>query len=87
MQEFTSIVSRKYLIEKIDYLINNMGDHFPLILRRIANRKTFDAGAPLITTKTNRQLHKRHPHAKTGVKSVPYWGTGIELWKKYKCED
>jgi hypothetical protein len=87
LREFSSIVGRDYLIRALDLLPGTPARHFPETLAEITTQKTFPVSAPVVTIKTRRQMHQKHPYARRRYKGrLPLWGTGAELWEAYPCE-
>lgn len=86
LREFTSIVNREHLLSVLAELKHAKDRHFPAVIERISKQETFRVSAPVVTVKTRRQMHKKHPFARRGYKGrLPLWGTAAELWKQFPC--
>lgn len=87
--EFIGVVSRQCLIKTLRRLICMKGiQKSSTTLRKSWRRVGVQTNYPLVTIKTDKQLHKKHRFSKNDyVNTLPYWGSGEELWKKYMCEN
>ena len=91
--EGAMFVNRLFLIEAIEKLLKNFGfwgmadaSQLPYYLfQRPYKVRRFKLSKPVITFKTERQMHKRTPHDPT-VKSreLPYWGKSHDLIRRYQ---
>lgn len=88
LQQFTGIIDRKHLLEIMPILQDHDADdpkiHVQSFIRTISNTETCDLG-PIVTFKTDRQMHHKSPHIKTRQKTtLPVWGPASELWETYR---
>ena len=91
LDQLSGIVNRKHflslldLIEAEDVNIEGREFNFVMFMRRITLQEQYDAG-PVVTMKTDRQMHSKSPYLRSRTRELPIWGTTTETWDKYKCE-
>lgn len=92
MHQLTGVVNREHLLKILDGLEKYdppeaardpfMQNH----IYRLTSTEEFDAG-PVVTLKTDRQMHIKSPHSKENRADVlPIWGTPADIWKRFPCQ-
>ena len=86
--ESAMIVSRKLLIDGIEKMLDGWGewgttdcngDSFPYLFKTIG-RDSFEMDIPVITFKTDNNMHRRTPHkVDDRIVDIPYWGNIHDL--------
>jgi hypothetical protein len=94
--ESAIVVGRDYLIETIDKQLKGKeqwgekGDYEGIITPHLSNFgdcSIFHNAIPVITFKTDNNLHRKSPYDRSSGRTVvPYWGTCYSLIRKYLCE-
>lgn len=90
MHQLTGVVGRDHLLRVLDKLqeFDPEGERAldPFTkgrIRRMTSIAEFDAG-PVVTLKTDRQMHVKSPHSKDNqVTCLPLWGTPEDVWRKF----
>jgi len=88
-----AIVSgRDYMIDTIEKQLEGMGEwsksfeaggKHPFLLY-VGESDTFDIPNPIITFKTDENMHRKTPHSRLSkVYQLPYWGKSHDLLRKY----
>ena len=86
LREFTSVVGREHLIQMLNHILQTEPRHYPIVIKRRSLQEVFSTSAPVVTIKTDRQMHRKHPFSKRNfTRSLPYWGTAQDLWRQYPC--
>jgi hypothetical protein len=89
------IVGRDYLLQRLDYYLegrpqwqkesdyehNAFPDH--RLFSEIGHRVLVDFQVPTVTFKTDQGMHRKSPHHRGGVRTLPYWGDCKELYMRY----
>jgi hypothetical protein len=87
--------SRELLVNRLEQCLSGLpewgmldttGEHFPNIFGRYRGRIPFVLPTPVITIKTDRQMHRRTPHAEGYLREVPYWGIGSDVVDRFTRE-
>ena len=86
------IVGREYIISILEKMLEGQvmwkekGSDNRLIphLLKVGKTKTFKLDIPVVTFKTDRNMHRRTPHEyKKITESIHYWGNAHDLRRKY----
>ena len=86
------IVGREYIISILEKMLEGQvmwkekGSDNRLIphLLKVGKTKTFKLDIPVVTFKTDRNMHRRTPHEyKKRTESIHYWGNAHDLRRKY----
>ena len=91
LDQLSGVVSRLYLLTLLDTIqaedvtLEGRQFNFVMTMRRIANQQEYDAG-PVVTLKTDRQMHNKSPHSWMRSRSLPIWGNASDVWAKCKVE-
>jgi hypothetical protein len=88
--ESAIVVGREYLIGKLEFILKDVGkwgplhaDKFPYLLH-VMKRRRHRISTPIITFKTDRNMHRKTPHsAKTKTRELAPWGSARDLITKY----
>ena len=89
--ELAMIIGRETLINGIETMLEGLGkfgitdsNGSPPYFLRLVNKSYFELPVPVVTIKTDNQLHRRTPHnSKSRCKEIPYWGNIYNLMEKY----
>ena len=85
--ESAMVVSRELVLKRMDDMFKGMDTWGPIeeeiwLLRRQPVEFFYDC--PVITFKTDRNMHKRTPHdTHNSTKDVPYWGNVYDMIKRF----
>ena len=86
------IVGREYIISLLEGMLEGQpewryetnGDRLIPHLLKVGETDTFELEQPIITFKTDNNMHRRTPHEyKNKTESMPYWGNAKDLRRKY----
>ena len=88
--EAAMVIGRQCLIDTLEFMLKDVGtwgladaNDFPWFFR-VTRRERFLLDIPLITFKTDRNMHRRTPHdPQSKTRELPYWGNSRELVTKY----
>lgn len=92
-QESSIFIGREYLIWRIEEMLSGMpewktaddGTLNGSILAPKGHRIDFTMSIPVITFKTENNMHRKTPFSRSsGTRTLPYWGDSIELLRKYQ---
>jgi len=93
--EGAMMVGRDLLIKRIDTMYKERGQWktyhdmreprvSPLMLHWVVGRQHMELEHPVVTFKTDRQLHNKHPvSSRQATTELPHWGNAKELWDAY----
>ena len=90
--ESAIVVGRNYIIDIIDKQLDGMGQWSESFesggkhrfLLYVGKHDRFDIPIPIISFKTDDNLHRRTPHSRRSkVYELPYWGSSHDLIRKY----
>jgi hypothetical protein len=92
--EAAMMVGRKTIIDRIEYMLNDFGEWggshadghtFTYLLNRHeVSTDTWILENPIVTFKTDRNMHRRTPHdVQSKRREIPYWGSSKELIERY----
>ncbi len=91
--ESSMVSGRDYLARSLEKMLEGKemwvehgetGQEFPYLWHVGGKPEYFTLSAPVITIKTDRQLHRKTPHLTDSyTRDLPYWGNSNELLKAY----
>lgn len=92
--EAAMIVNRDLLIQRLGQILDPTsqwsaqdadGDKLPFPLdRRVVKREYFTLSQPIVTIKTDENIHRKTPHdVESRTRSIPYWGDSGKLLSAY----
>lgn len=93
MKQLTGIVNREHLLRLLDGLqmedapVAAKDGTFLIHYLAKTPQVEFDAG-PVVTLKTDRQMHIKSPHSKDmRAECLPLWGTPTDIWERFPCSE
>ena len=91
LDQLSGIVARKHFLKLLDQIqaedVHEVGRAFNFVrfMRRATVQEQYEGG-PVVTLKTDKQMHSKSPHLRDRRRRLPIWGRASEVWDKYKCE-
>jgi len=100
ISEAVSMANREYMIEVLEDQLSGKpewrptlelkvedakrkGEHLPDLLTGF-NVKRFNIKTPVVTFKTNENMHRKSTHLRGGsLRELPYWGDSLDLIRRY----
>lgn len=85
LRELVGVVDREHALQIMKTIQRDRPAHISKAVMGLTRRTHFDTSAhPVITIKTDRQLHSRHPCCRNPVSEIAYWGKAAELWGRFQ---
>lgn len=85
MRELVGVTSRENALRVLGSILDTRPQYVSKSVLKLTKQEFFDSSAqPAITIKTDRQMHRRSPHGKQAVESLPFWGTANDLWRRLR---
>jgi hypothetical protein len=82
--ELTCIVSREHFIDVVNKVLECEFKKYSIakFIPKLTKQETFHIGIPVLDVKTKNGLHWKSPHLKIHKRTLPYWGTGKDVWER-----
>lgn len=91
--ESAMVIGRDFLIKKMNELFcgkemwvtKETRGHFPKYLHGHEKSSYFYPSFPIVTFKTDSNMHRKTPHKGNGVNELPGWGSSNDLIRRYRA--
>jgi hypothetical protein len=93
LSEAAMVIGRDCLVDAVETTLTGYGmwglgsangETFPYLLNVVGKRARFVLDAPVVTFKTDRNMHRRTPHnTRSYARELPYWGNSRELIRRF----